>query len=76
MPILGICNDCHNHNWTASTNASTFYTNLVNSGHVNPTSPTSGRIYTKVNGGHPSSSVTAAQKTTILTWVTEGSKNN
>jgi hypothetical protein len=76
MPILGICNTCHTHNWTTSSNASTFYTNLVNSGHVNPTTPTSGKIYTKINGGHPSSTVTAAQITTIKTWVTEGSKNN
>jgi hypothetical protein len=76
MPILGICNTCHTHNWTTSSNASTFYTNLVNSGHVNSTTPTSGKIYTKVNGGHPSSTVTAAQINTIKTWVTEGSKNN
>jgi hypothetical protein len=76
MPILGICNTCHTHKWISSTNASTFYTNLVNSGHVNPTSPTSGSIYTKLNGGHPGSTVTTAQVNTILTWVTEGSKNN
>jgi len=76
MPILGICNTCHTHNWTTSSNASTFYTNLVNSGHVNPSAPTSGKIYTKVNGGHPSSTVTTEQKNTIKTWVTEGSKNN
>lgn len=77
MPILNICNTCHTHNWTPSATASTFYANLVNSGHVNPTTPTSGRIYSMLNGGHPSgSAVSAAQITTILTWVSEGSKNN
>jgi hypothetical protein len=76
MPILGVCNDCHTHDWTTSSNASTFYTNLVNSGHVNPSSPTSGKIYSKINGSHGSSSISTTQRTTILTWVTEGSKNN
>jgi hypothetical protein len=76
VPILNLCNTCHTHNWTPSSNASTFYTNLVNSGHVNTGSPTTSKIYTKLNGGHPGSTVTAAQVTTILTWFTEGAKNN
>jgi hypothetical protein len=77
MPILNICNTCHTHGWTPSTTASTFYTNLLNSGYVNTTTPTTGKIYTKLNGGHPpGTTVTAAQKTTVLTWITEGSKNN
>jgi hypothetical protein len=77
MPILNICNTCHTHNWTPSSNASTFYTNLVNSGHVNSTTPTSSKIYTKINGGHPGgSTISATQKTTVLTWFTEGAKNN
>ncbi len=76
MPILSICNTCHTHQWTTSSNASTFYTNLVNGGYVNPTSYTSSKIYNKINGGHPSSTVTTAQKNTILTWMSEGSKNN
>jgi hypothetical protein len=77
VPILNICNTCHTHPWTPSTNASTFYTNLVSGGYVNATTPTSGKIYSKLNGGHPpGSTVSAAQVTTILTWITEGSKNN
>jgi hypothetical protein len=76
VPILNLCNTCHTHSWTTSTNASTFYTNLVNSGHVKPSAPTSSKIYVKLNGGHPPSTVSAAQVTTILTWMTEGSKNN
>jgi len=76
MPILNICNTCHKHPWTTSTNASTYYTNLVNGGYVNQTSPTTSKIYTKLSGGHPGSMVTTAQVTTILTWFTEGAKNN
>jgi hypothetical protein len=77
VPILNICNTCHTHPWTPSTNASTFYSSLVSGGYVNTTTPTSGKIYTKLSGGHPpGSTVSAAQVTTILTWITEGSKNN
>jgi hypothetical protein len=76
MPILNICNTCHTHPWTPSTNASTFYASLLSGGYVNTTTPASGKIYTKLSGGHPGSTVTATQVTTILTWITEGSKNN
>lgn len=76
VPILNICNTCHTHPWTTSSNASTFYTNLVNGGYVNPASPSTSKIYTKLNSGHPGSTVTSAQVNTILTWMTEGSKNN
>jgi hypothetical protein len=76
VPILTICNTCHTHPWTPSTNASTFYTNLVSQGYVSPTSPTTSKIYTKLTGGHPGSTVTTAQVNTILTWFTEGAKNN
>lgn len=76
VPILNLCNTCHTHNWTTSSNASTFYTNLVNGGYVKPAAPTTGKLYTKISGGHPSSTVTQAQKTTVLTWVNEGSLNN
>lgn len=76
MPILNICNTCHTHGWTPSSNASTYYTNLVNAGYVKPADPATSKIYQKINGGHPSSTVTSAQKNTILTWMTEGSLNN
>lgn len=76
VPILNICNTCHTHPWTTSSSASTFYTNLVSQGYVNPTSPTTSKIYTKLSGGHPGTMVTTAQVNTILTWFTEGAKNN
>jgi hypothetical protein len=76
-PILNLCNTCHTHKWTTSPTASTFYANLVSAGYVNPTAPTSGKIYTKLTGGHPpGSTVSASQVTAVLTWITEGSKNN
>ncbi len=75
-PILNLCNTCHTHKWTPSSNSSTFYTNMVNAGYVVPASPTTSKIYSKINNGHPSSGVTTTQKNTILTWMTEGSKNN
>jgi hypothetical protein len=77
MPVLNLCNTCHTHGWTPSTTASTFYTNLLNSGYINATTPTSGKIYTKLSGSHPGgSTVSAAQKAAVLAWITEGSKNN
>jgi hypothetical protein len=75
-PILAICNTCHTHGWTTSTNASTFYTNLVNGGYVNAAAPTTSKLYTKLNSGHPGSVVTTADVNKILTWMNEGSKNN
>jgi hypothetical protein len=76
MPILNLCNTCHKHGWTTSTNASAFYNNLVSAGYIKPTALTTSKIYTKLSGGHPSSTVTTAQKNTVLTWITEGAKNN
>ncbi len=76
MPVLTKCNTCHTHGWTTSGTASTFYTNLVNSGYVNPSSPTTSKIYKKLNSGHPGSTVTTAEVNKILNWMTEGSKNN
>jgi hypothetical protein len=76
VPILTLCNTCHTHSWTTSSNTSTFYTNLVTSGHVKPTAVTTSKIYTKLSGGHPGSIVTTAQVNTILTWFNEGALNN
>jgi hypothetical protein len=76
VPVLNLCNNCHTHPWTTSSNASTFYTNLVNGGYVNPSSPTTGKIYTKISGGHPGSGISTADKNKILDWMTQGSINN
>ena len=77
MPTLGKCNNCHTHPWTTSTVASTYYTNLVNGGYVNPTNYTSSKIYSKLNGGHPGgTSISTAEINKILDWMKEGSKNN
>lgn len=78
VPILNKCNTCHTHGWTPSSNASSFYSNLLSKGYINTTTPTSGKIYQKVNGGHPSSTTTVStqEKNTLLTWIIEGSKNN
>lgn len=76
VPILNKCNTCHTHGWTPSSTASTYYTNLVNANYVNPASPSTSKIYIKLNSGHPSSTVTAAEKAKVLTWMSEGSNNN
>jgi hypothetical protein len=77
VPVLILCNTCHTHGWTTSSNASSFYTNLLNQGYINLSSPASGKIYNKLTGGHPSNNtVSQEQKTTVLTWINEGSKNN
>jgi len=76
VPVLNLCNTCHTHGWNPSSTPSTFHANLVSEGYINLTTPTSGKIYNKLSGGHPPSTVTAAQKATVLTWIQEGSKNN
>jgi hypothetical protein len=77
VPILNLCNTCHTHGWTTSSNASSFYTNLLNQGYISSSSPASGKIYSKLTAGHPSNNtVSQEQKTTVLTWINEGSKNN
>ena len=76
VPILNQCNNCHTHGWTTSSVASTFYTNLVNGGYVNKTAPATSKVYTKLSGGHPGSSIAAADITKILTWFTQGANNN
>jgi hypothetical protein len=76
VPVLNLCNNCHTHSWTTSSNASTFYTNLVNGGYVNQSSPTTSKIYTKLNSGHPGSGISTADINKILNWMSQGSKNN
>jgi len=77
VPVLGLCQNCHTHGWTPSAVASTYYTNLVNAGYVTPASYTSGKLYTKVSGGHPgTNSISATETNKILNWMKEGSKNN
>jgi len=76
MPVLNKCNTCHTHKWTTSTVASTYYTNLVNSGYINTAAPTTGKLYPKLNSNHTGSVLTAAELTKVLNWINEGSKNN
>ncbi|PKP38872.1 MAG: hypothetical protein CVT98_04470, partial [Bacteroidetes bacterium HGW-Bacteroidetes-15] len=77
MPTLSKCNNCHTHPWTTSTVASTYYTNLVNGGYVNPTDYTTSKIYNKLSGGHPGgTSISTTEINKILDWMKEGSKNN
>lgn len=76
VTVLSLCNDCHTHGWTTSSNASTFYTNLINSGYVDPSSPATSKIYTKISGGHPGSGISTADKNKILDWMTQGSNDN
>lgn len=77
VPVLTTCNACHVHDWTTSSVASTFYTNLVNDGYVKTTAYTTSSLYTKMNGGHPGTgSMPKATTDKIITWMQEGSKNN
>jgi hypothetical protein len=76
VPVLTQCNNCHTHGWTTSTNASTFYTNLATAGYINTASPTTSKIYVKLNSGHPGSSISTTDINKILTWMNEGTKNN
>ena len=77
VPVLAQCQACHTHGWTPSTNASTYYTNLVSSGYVTPSAYTTSKIYKKLAGGHPGTgSIPAAETDKILNWMIEGSLNN
>jgi hypothetical protein len=76
VPVLNLCNNCHTHPWTASSNTSEFYTNLANGGYLNASEPTTGKIYIRLSGGHPGSGISTADKNTILDWIKQGSDNN
>ncbi|MGB8491701.1 MAG: Ig-like domain-containing protein [Bacteroidales bacterium] len=76
IPVLNKCNGCHTHPWTTSSVASTYYTNLVNGGYVNPTTYTSSKIYVKLSGGHAVPTVPRTDVDKIINWMKEGSKNN
>jgi hypothetical protein len=76
VPVLALCNACHSHKWTTSSNATTFYNNLVSGGYINAAAPTSSKFYTRINNGHTSPTISAENSNKILTWMSEGSKNN
>ena len=77
IPVLNICESCHSHGWTPSSNASTYYTNLVSRGYVKPSTYTSSAIYTKLQSGHPGTgNVSKANTDKIINWMIQGSKNN
>ena len=76
VPVLTMCQNCHNHNWTSSSVASTYYTNLVNKGYVNVAAYTSSKIYSGINNGHYGSGISTANSTKIITWMKQGSLNN
>ncbi len=76
VPVLGLCNGCHTHPWTTSPVAVTFYANLLSGGYVKPASPSTSKIYVKLNSGHGTTGVPAASINKIITWMNEGSLNN
>ena len=76
VPVLTLCNACHTHKWTTSSNVTTFYNNLVSGGYINAAAPTSSKFYTRINNGHTSPTISAENANKILTWMSEGSKNN
>jgi len=77
IPVLNMCQSCHNHGWTASSNASTYYTNLVSRNYVKPASYTSSTIYTKIQSGHPGTgAISKANTDKIINWMIQGSLNN
>ena len=77
IPVITKCNNCHTHGWSNSSVATTFYTNLVSEGYVNPTGYTTSAIYNKISGGHPGTSNMPATDTDKITnWMKQGSKNN
>ena len=72
VPIFNSCKSCHsssNETLNLSTNV---YTNLTK--EINKTTPKSSKLYLYLNKGHNGG--TAAQATKVLTWITEGAKNN
>ena len=76
VPVLALCNACHTHKWTTSSNVTTFYNNLVSGGYINVAAPTSSKFYTRINNGHTSPTISTVNANKILTWMNEGSKNN
>ena len=76
VPVLAMCQNCHTHGWTTSSNSATFYTDLVNKSYVVPASYATSKIYSGINNGHYGTGISTANSTKIITWMTQGSKNN
>ena len=77
IPVLNMCESCHSHGWTPSSNATTYYNNLVSRSYVKPTSYTTSTIYTKIQSGHPGTgSISKVNTDKIINWMIQGSLNN
>jgi len=77
IPVLNMCESCHRHGWSSSSNASTYYNNLVSRGYVKPSSYTSSTIYSKLQNGHPGTGyISKANTDKIINWMIQGSLNN
>jgi len=77
IPVLARCENCHIHLWTPSPYSSVYYTNLVDSSYVSPTSYLTSKIYMQLSTGHPiSDSISNANVANIVNWMRQGAPNN
>ena len=73
VPIFNSsCKSCPSESNETLNLATNVYSNV--SKEVNTSSPTSSKLYIKLNEGHQGA--TSAQATKVLTWIKEGAKNN
>jgi len=76
-PIFSKCTGCHNTGGqTPDLTAANAYSSLTSSSlYVNTSEPESSLIYTKPTGNH-FATYSASEASLVLTWITQGAKNN
>jgi len=82
MPILQTCTGCYesSSNYTVTT-ASGTYTNITSNGFINTTTTSNSKLLLKAtnttsHGGGTRFKTSSTQYQTLLTWITQGAKNN
>jgi cytochrome c551/c552 len=66
------CTMCHTSSNKLNLTAGKAYTAIMNLSMVDTVTPANSKLLKQINDGHNSASVTEAQKTLILKWITEG----
>ena len=71
------CLGCHGCAISPDLRAANAYESLTDGGYVNTTTPETSRIYTKITSNHATSTnISELDRLKLLTWITQGAKNN
>ena len=79
FPIFDVkCSSCHpSLNAPDFSSISNAHNSLTENSYINTDTPAISMVITKITSGdHNATSYTTAEQTSILTWITQGAKNN